>query len=134
MDKEELRQYRYLKKEIRHLKSKMAKVSKRNIVTDSVVGSSPEFPYENREIKIRGLAQKPTKELQRLQNRIDKATAQADKIKAWIDSISDARTRLIFEMYYVDGENFSNISYKLGSAHESYARKIHDKYLDENIG
>lgn len=135
MDKETLKQYRFLKTEIKLLQSKIDAMSRR-IESDVVTGSNSEFPYQPITIKISGysldsLNLNRNKNL--LKDRMDKAQKMVNEIDEFICSIEDSRTRLVFELRYMDGLNWMQISRRLGSSDESYSRKVHDRYLNENI-
>lgn len=105
-------------------------------VIDSVKGSSPEFPYQPVTFRIEGLedsTESRTRKDRRyklLMNRIKKAETLRENIEIFIASIPDSKVRMIFEMRYIDQYSWCKISMKLHSKHESYARNIHDRYLE----
>lgn len=51
------------------------------------------------------------------------------QIQYFIANIEDSRTRLVFELRYIEGKSWVYISKQLGSSNESYARKSHDRYI-----
>ena len=53
------------------------------------------------------------------------------QIQYFIANIEDSRTRLVFELRYIKGKSWVYISNNLGSSNESYARMIHNRYLEE---
>lgn len=130
MNREKLMQYLVLRKEIDDLSEKIKK-AKDNTVTDIVKASNPEFPYQEIHKEIQGLSySKHKKKLYKvLKNRLIKAKKAKVEIEEYISGIDDSYVRYIFEKRYIDGWSWQKISRELGSPHESYARKIHDRYL-----
>ncbi|MDU2503181.1 MAG: hypothetical protein E7D08_02930 [Peptoniphilus harei] len=51
------------------------------------------------------------------------------EIEEFIEGIEDSRTRLVFQLRYIEGKSWVYISRQLGSTNESYARMIHNRYL-----
>lgn len=126
MKKEKLEQYRNLAIEVNYLKEKLRK---HKIEYDTVSGSNNEFPYEKKKIKIQG---NPVfgSTYSRYLIKIKKCEKLRREIEEWIDNIPDSRVRLIFEMRYVDVKSWRCISKELRGSDESYARKIHDRFLN----
>lgn len=54
------------------------------------------------------------------------------EIEKFISNIPDSRTRRVFQYRYIDGLSWLQIAMRMNKVHESYPRKIHDRYL-ENI-
>ncbi len=52
------------------------------------------------------------------------------QIQDFIANIEYSRTRLVFELRYIEGKSRVYISKQLGSSNESYARMIHNRYLN----
>lgn len=136
MDKKTLSQYRDLQREIKHLKKRLEKLKSEDYVFDRVSGSNPHFPYQQISIVIEGLKDN-NQAIDRLEKilskRLDLAQTMKFEIEKWIGNIPDSRTRLVFELRYIYGKSWVYISTKLGSGSESYARKIHDRYLEKNL-
>lgn len=134
MDKEALKNYADLKHEIYRLEKRIDKLKKQKIEHDSVKGSNTEFPYQPINISIEGLTDN-TERINRLKNilysRKNKALTQQLEVEQFIANIHDCRTRLIFEDRYIHNKSWLSISRKFGSLDESYARKVHDRYLDK---
>lgn len=131
MDKDKLAQYLVLQKEINDIQDKI-KNSKDIIVTDMVQASNPDFPYQEIHREIKGIAadNKAKRRLYRiLKDRLEKARSAKYEIEEFINSIDDSYVRYIFEKRYIDGWSWVKISHELGSLHESYARKIHDRWI-----
>ena len=130
MTKKELLQYRYLLIEIKELENKI-KNYEGKIVTDKVQSSQREFPYTQYELKIQGVEDSLyiKKLREKLFYRIEKCKKLKVDIENFINNIEDSRTRLVFQLRYVEGWSWQRISLKLGSTHESYSRKIHDRFF-----
>lgn len=120
MDKEKLKRYRALVKEIKVLESR------KNVVHDKVKGSSRHFPYIEQNFRIEGIP------CVRLQSRINRAKRLKTEIETWVDEIEDPEIRLIMEMRYLWGYEWLEISSALGGSCEGYARKKHDRFLSVN--
>lgn len=130
MTKKELLQYRYLLIEIKELENKI-KNYEGKIVTDKVQSSQREFPYTQYELKIQGVEDSLyiKKLREKLFFRIEKCKKLKVDIENFINNIEDSRTRLVFQLRYVEGRSWVYISRQLGSSNESYARMIHNRYL-----
>ncbi|MGB4435392.1 MAG: hypothetical protein WBI45_08085 [Defluviitoga tunisiensis] len=125
-----LKQYKDLCREIKELENYIKKLENRN-VSDIVAGSNNEFPYQIVNFKIEGLAH--TDKLREvLIERKVKCEQLKIKIEEFISNIPDSRTRRIFQYRYIDGLTWLQIAMRMNKVHESYPRKIHDRYL-ENI-
>lgn len=131
MTKKELLQYRYLLIEIKELENKI-KNYEGKIVTDKVQSSQREFPYTQYELKIQGVEDSLyiKKLREKLFYRIEKCKKLKVDIENFINNIEDSRTRLVFQLRYIEGRSWVYISRQLGSPNESYARMIHNRYLD----
>lgn len=131
MTKKELLQYRYLLIEIKELENKI-KNYEGKIVTDKVQSSQRKFPYTQYELKIQGVeGSLYIKKLrEKLFYRIEKCKKLKVDIENFINNIEDSRTRLVFQLRYVEGRSWVYISRQLGSSNESYARMIHNRCLE----
>lgn len=128
MERAELEQYRDLCKEIKYLEDRIRRMPKEVSI---VKGSSSEFPYLERRSRVEG----PGKEEKALRKVLYARRAwcleMKHRIYTFIDSIEDSRTRLVFELRYIDGWSWQKISMYMGSTSESYARKIHSRYFEK---
>lgn len=132
MEKEKLMQYIYLQKEIKTLEKKIGKLEG-SIVRDKVTGSNKEFPYQPIHITIEGYENSPYYNRMKkiLKKRYKKCIELEMQIQDFIANIEDSRTRLVFELRYIEGKSWVYISKQLGNSNESYARMIHNRYLNE---
>ena len=127
MDAETLKEYRYLKREIKSLQERIKLL--KTAVSDTVRASSTEFPYQEIHIQIEGEDPRKSSLELILQKRLDACVDKVIEIERFISSIEDSRTRLVFQRRYVDGWSWAKISMSMGSGSESYARMIHNRYL-----
>ncbi len=143
MEKETLIQYQDLKREIKMLENRIEREENRKsnqVVIDSVKGSAPSFPFQEVTFKIEGIEDSKEARNRRerrhslLRNRKYRAEQLRDQIEEFIASIPDSKTRQIFEMRYIEQYTWCKISNKFHSRHESYARNIHDRYLEKLKG
>lgn len=129
MNRETFAQYRDLKKEIDHLKRCIQRLS--GTVSDSVEASNAEFPFQEIRVHIEGEDSTPYKwKLEKiLRKRKAECARMTLEIESFIASIKDSRTRMVFERRYVDGWSWQKTSLSMGSADESYVRKMHERYI-----
>lgn len=137
--KELLKQYCDLQKEIKELEQRIERLRSKSVqvVTDSVKGSSNDFPYVEKTFIITGLEEdRREQQLEKLSNILYKRKAKckeiAIEIEEFINTIPDSRTRRVFTLRYIDGLSWLQIARKIERYDESYPRKvIHDKYLEK---
>ena len=130
MTKEQLGQYKCLCLEIKELENRLNKL-KRQEVSDKVIASASDFPYNQYQLKIQGY--EDDKYIEKIRARLIRRIRRCKKlrleIEEFIEEIEDSRIRLIFELRYIQCKSWVYISNKLGSSNESYARKSHDRYI-----
>jgi len=137
--KNTLNQYTDIQQEIKELEHRIQRLrNKRNDrLTDTAVGSSPEFPYNERIYTISGFNLEDSNEKldrleQLLKKRIQKCEDMKEEIEKFIDNIEDSRTRRVFTLRYIEGLTWLQIARRIERYDESYPRKIiHDKYLNK---
>lgn len=136
MDKQTLKQYRALKREINLIDKKLNKLYDRqqNIpeVIGKVTGSSKEFPYTEIRTTVRMSEPKESDQIKFLiwkrQQRRAEAESKLKEIESFISCIQDSDTRQIFEMIYIDGMKQREVSEKIGLERSGISKKI-DGYL-----
>ncbi|WP_353096334.1 hypothetical protein [Tissierella praeacuta] len=133
MDKEQLSQLKYLKSEIEILKKQISDLDY-NITTDSVKGSSPYFPYIERNFLITGLDyQVHDDKLDRLQRKLNRRVEElidlVEETHDYINNIDNSEIRQIITLKYVNGLTWEQVAFHLGYADESVPRKKLDRYL-----
>lgn len=93
--------------------------------TDTVKGSSTEYPYLPLTIKVSGVAPqhaKAVEEIRKLQQqtraKIFKKKLELEKQKAaverWVNKINDPNIRCIIRLHYIEGLSYSDVCYELG--------------------
>ena len=128
--KELLRQYIDAGKEIEETERFIKKLNK-DVIKDSVVGSSPNYPYNQHKIIIEGTPHtKIARQERYLQNQVKKCIDIRTEVIEFIGTIPDSRMRRIFKLRYLEGMNWLKISRLFGANYESYARVLHDNYLN----
>ena len=132
-----LTQYTNLQAEIKDLEKRIKKLENFKVEHDKVVGSDSEFPYQPRSFKIEGYNIRDTDRLNELKEVLIERKIKCEELKLeiekFISNIPDSRTRRIFQYRYIDGLTWLQIAMRMNKVHESYPRKIHDRYL-ENMG
>ena len=127
MDAATLKEYRYLKREIKSLQKRIDHLN--SMLTDRVRASNSEFPYQEIHIQIEGEDPRKSSLELILQKRLDECVDRVIEIERFISSIEDSRARMVFQRRYVDGWSWVKISQSMGSMDESYARKIVERYI-----
>lgn len=138
--KELLKQYNSLIKEIKELErdiKRLEKLEPKHEI-DSVKGSNPGFPYQERNFKISGYnileEEKIDNRLARKEDILCRRKCKCEDIKLqieeFISNIPDSLTRRVFKYRYIDDLEWLPIAMRMGKVHESYPRKIHDRYLE----
>lgn len=131
MNKSELFQLKHLSKEIEYLKKQLElaeyQVEARQ-TTDSVVGSSPTFPYVQHVIKISGVDEKDYElKVRRLKNnlrrRIDGLMDKVAEMQEYIESVEDSETRLILQCRFINGLTWEQLEAETGIPMTTAKRK-----------
>jgi hypothetical protein len=134
MNKEQLSQLKYLKSEIEILKKQISDLDY-NITTDSVKGSSPYFPYIERNFLITGLDyQVHDNKLDRLQRKLNRRLEElidlAEETNDYINDIDDSLVRQIFTLRYINGLEWRQVAASIGGNNTADSvRKIAERYL-----
>ena len=129
MDAETLKEYRYLKREIKSLQKRIDNLN--STLTDRVRASNSEFPYQEIHIRIEGEDPRKSNLELILQERLDACIDKVIEIERFISSIDDSRTRMIYQKRYIDGWSWQKISMSMGSGSEAYARMICERYFEK---
>lgn len=132
MNKSELFQLKHLSKEIEYLKKQLElaeyQVETRQ-TTDSVVGSSPTFPYVQHVIKISGVDvedyERKVERLKRsLERRIQDLLDQVAEMQEYIETVPDSETRLILQCRFINGLTWEQIEAETGIPMTTAKRKF----------
>lgn len=135
MHKEQLAEYGYLLVEIEHLTERLKNI-KCMQETDIVKASNTHFPYQEISLKIEGVVEAESRKKRKLKKvirkRITECVRRRIEIEEYISNIDDSRIRMIFELRYLCGQTWKQISMRYGNSGESSPRMAHDRYLKEN--
>lgn len=138
MTASKLEQYTALMDEIADLERRTARIARKKggIVSDTVRGSSMQFPYSMRTVKITGEAVKAVRTVQRIERlrrkRQQKARALLAEIEEWMTTVEDARIRRMIEMHYIQRLTWRQVAKRVyGSVlHEDAVRKSVRRYFE----
>lgn len=134
MDKEQLKQIRYIKSEIEIIENQIDNIEP-TMVTDKVTGSSAHFPYVQRSFTLEGIdtedCERRTIRLQRkLIKRKEKLLELQEEVNNFIDGIEDSLVRQIITLRYIEGLNWYEVSDRIGENSTSESvRKIAERYI-----
>lgn len=125
-DKKALEEYLDIKAEIRDLARRIEKQNA-EIVTDTVVGSSPEYPYTEHSVSIRGVMNDDRLQARR-RTLIGKLREREEEIEQFIEALPHSRERRIARYRVFDGLSWKEIAAKMGYKYsETNVRRIFDK-------
>ena len=136
MTRQQLRQLKYLKNEIKMLREQIDNL-KTGIVSDVVEGSESEFPYTKRRFTIAGADheeyERKSKRLrERLQRRVKDLMDLLEEINEYIADIDDSLLRQIVTLRHVNGLTWDQVAASIGGGNTADGvRKMHDRYLRE---
>lgn len=138
MDKEKLKQYIPLKKELKMLDKKLEKLYARqeNIpeVLGKVTGSSLDFPYMEVRTTVKMSEPKENDAIKRLIRIKEKRKEEVNKllveIEEFIAGIPDSITRQIFELTYIDGKKQREVATTVRYS-RSRVSQIINRYLKD---
>ena len=132
MEKSELRQVKSIIREIRQLQRDLEiaelKVEARQ-TTDSVVGSSPSFPYIQHVITVSGIdmqdyTRKAKRLREQLQRRLDDLMDIVAEAEEYIASVPDSDTRQILQCKFINGLTWEQIEEETGINYRTAQRKF----------
>jgi hypothetical protein len=132
MNKSELFQLKNISKEIESLKNELREAEyqvETRMTTDSVVGSSPSFPYVQHVIKITGVdvgdyVAKVMKLKRSLSSRIQELLDKVTEANEYIATIPDSETRIILQYRFINGLTWEQIENDMGIPHTTAKRKF----------
>lgn len=106
MTREQLEQYHDITVRLKMLNS--------TVVTDTVNGSSDEYPYTTHPISIHGV-RKDTKSLKE----VELLTQQKNAIDEYIDGLDDVRAKTLLDMHYRKGRSWCKVAHETGKSMEA---------------
>jgi hypothetical protein len=134
MTRQDLKQLRYLKREIRLIQEQIAAVEA-EIVTDKVTGSDPDHPWTERSFIIRGLPGERNEKLLRLRGRLERRMNDLQDMRveifAWVESIDDSLLRQVIILRHVNGLSWRQVAREIGAGTTwDSLRKMHDRFIE----
>ena len=134
MTRQELKQVRYLKREIKLLQEQIAAVEA-EIVTDKVKGSDPDHPWTERHYIIRGLPGERNEKLLRLRDRLERRKSDLQDMRAeifeWVEGIEDSLLRQVIILRHVNGLSWRQVAREIGAGTTwDSLRKMHDRFIE----
>ena len=134
MTRQELKQIRYLKREIRLIQEQIAAVES-EIVTDKVTGSDPEHPWTERSFIIKGLPGERNEKLLRLRDRLERRKSDLQDMRAeifeWVEGIEDSLLRQVIILRHVNGLSWRQVAREIGAGTTwDSLRKMHDRFIE----
>lgn len=129
MTKKELEQLRGLKTEIKILTEQLNNIPR---ITDSVIGSTPDYPYISHTIVIEGTDSKLDRKLyDKLCIKKLKLKYEVNRMEDWLDSVKDSQMRTILRLRFRDGLSYPEIAAKVGgnSTYDNVRKKV-DRFLE----
>lgn len=130
MSIDDLRELKYLKKELIRLDQQIGRLEEKEIpvVAGKVKGSSRDFPYI--EVRTSVLMDEPVtadavgKLLKIKRERRQLVERKIIELEQFIKEIPDSLTRQIFELYFQDGERQQDVAEQLHIERSSVSKKI----------
>ena len=130
MTKEELSVLKKINREIEQIKKELNSVNPAMMpVSDTVLGSSPYFPYTEHPIGIAGFDNSQyERTVKRIQNRLNQKLQELmdekDRITEYIYSLDDSDLRQILTYKYVNGLNTKQIGEHMGWSSRTIERRL----------
>ena len=123
MTKELLEQYPDICAEIKELEQRM-----REPVTDTVSGSSEDYPYTQHPVSIKGIV--PT-----LAEQLDRLRKQKADIEAFVAKLPTSRQRRIVTMRALKGLSWEQVAAKMGNRYsaEGAKKKYYRVFRENNL-
>lgn len=134
MDKKQLSQLSQITREIQLLKAQINSIYS-DVVTDSVKGSYPEFPYTEHLITIYGIDEQKSARIRirlqsRLRRRLEDLMDTLDEINEYVSTIDDSEIRQIITLRYINNLTWYQIAKHMGVYGDgSTERKKHNRFL-----
>lgn len=140
MTKEFLKQVENVDKDIQDLEKRLKAMDKKqkDVVTDSVKGSSKEYPYTYHNFKVEGttmftpknknLRNKYKKMLKSKKHKLEKLKVQLEYELNYID---DPEILKIIRLKYIDGATWVQVMFEMGYKSEERARIKLKRFLEK---
>ena len=129
MTKERLEQYESIKEEIKELKAEIDR-RKNMLLTDTVSGSSSDFPYTKHTITIKGLEYGIDLYSKRLDAKIKELDEERLEVEKWLGTVEDSLIRRIIRLRYIEHMTWQQVAFKIGRHDESYPRRKVNEFFN----
>ncbi|GAA0083147.1 RNA polymerase subunit sigma-24 [Clostridium sp. CTA-6] len=135
MNKEELKQLRYIKSEIESIKKQLSDLDY-TVATDKVRGSSSHFPYVQRSFTITGVDyEEYNKKVERLRRKLNKRIKElinlVEKTNEFIEDIDDSLIKQVISLRYINGLTWEDVANSIGGNNTSDSvRMLCNRFLD----
>lgn len=117
MTKRRLEQYSSIKAEIKKLEDEIKERENRRL-TDTVTGSSPEYPFTKHTVTIKGVDYGSDLLIRRLKEKAFLLDEERAYIEKWLDTVEDSQMRTIIRMKFVKGLTWQQIATELDAPHK----------------
>lgn len=117
MTKRRLEQYSSIKAEIKKLEDEIKERENRRL-TDTVTGSSPEYPFTKHTVTIKGVDYGSDLLIRRLKEKAFLLDEERTYIEKWLDTVEDSQMRTIIRMKFVKGLTWQQIATELDAPHK----------------
>lgn len=124
MNKELLEDYPHICNKIRDLEAKATRV-----VRDTVSGSSPDYPYTQHSMAVKGVERLTSAEEANLECLRQKKRA----IEDWVGSLPNQRDKNVVELHALQGLGWKKVFRKTGHPSSDAARVAYKRILDEHL-
>lgn len=119
MDKDQLKQIRFIKSEIDVIESQIAGIEP-VLVKDKVSGSSAYFPYIERGFTLEGTdVEDYCRRTRRLQNKLTRRKKELlelqEEANSFIENIDDSLIRQAITLRYLQGLSWADVAMKIGN-------------------
>lgn len=133
IDKTVFEEIKNLKKECEDLENRI-KVEENTVLTDSVKGSSTEYPYIQHNCVIEGIqdSRKYKKYKRMLKNKKRDLEKKITNLEYQLNYIDDSEIRQIIRYRYEDDMNWIQIMHKMNFNNTDTARKKLERFLRKN--
>lgn len=140
MGKTILLQYIDVKSEIADLEDRINKINDKGyVISDSVKGSSKEFPYTTRNYTVTGLDNVSINKVKKLKNILEeKRNSLIDlniQAEEFLETIQDSEMRIILRNKYIDNKNYIQIAHDMNNLYKKKKytadgiRMKHDRFI-----
>lgn len=133
IDKTVFKEIKNLKKECEDLEARI-KIEENTVLTDSVKGSSTEYPYIQHNCVIEGIqdSRKYKKYKKMLKNKKRDLEKKITNLEYQLNYIDDSEIRQIIRYKYEDDMNWIQIMHKMNFNNTDTARKKLERFLQKN--